>query len=344
MTIDNTTISVVKTFSPPVPVSNLLFASNFAANTSLAPFTYGAQGRAFFSGTDAGTGFAWPVSGGGSGQALNTLWTDCYLIPYTGTTLTAGNINNYGRATIRAVTGPDGTTENELFLELLDAGLIATGTANVAYGAQMPFEFLRITDGTPTPPALDDIYISYYFKRPGSLLTDLPTGGNATISILKTGGHDGLYGGDLRILLNIFKDAAGNLYWKTECDRDANGTMTTDPSGILSFDMGGSFKYWKESNKSVPVVLDAWNKCEIYIHRHAKNGIVLIAINDQIICYHVGRTLGEFGYQWGRIMIQNVYGSHKIGSAEVVRVRVRDYPPAGSALQLPAASLLYKYG
>ncbi|PTQ70866.1 hypothetical protein C8R26_13153 [Nitrosomonas oligotropha] len=81
MAIDNATVSVVKAFNPPIPTPVQLFASNFAANTSLAAFTYGSTGRAFFSGTDAETGFAWPVSGGGSNQALNTLWTDCYLIP-----------------------------------------------------------------------------------------------------------------------------------------------------------------------------------------------------------------------------------------------------------------------
>ncbi|PTQ64105.1 hypothetical protein C8R26_1701 [Nitrosomonas oligotropha] len=228
-------------------------------------------------------------------------------------------------------------------MEVLDSGKIATGS-DVSYGAQMPFEFLRITDGTPTPSALDDIYIRYYFKRPGNLLTDLPVGGNAVISELKTGGHTGLYGGDLRILTNILKDSAGNLYWKTECDRAANGIFSADPSGMLAFDVGGSFKYWQESNKSVPVVLDAWNKCEIYIHRHAKNGIVLIAINDQIICYHVGRTIGEFGYSWGRVIIHNVYGSHKIGSAEIARPEIWNYPKNGSVLQAHAASLLYRYG
>lgn len=343
MSIDNTTISVIKPFNPPVPVSNLLFASNFAAGSAITPFTFGAQGRATFSGTDAETGFTWPVVGDGSGQPINSLWTDCYLIPYTGTTLTAGNIDNYGRATIRTVNGPDGTPEKTLFLELLDAGAIATSN-NVAYGAQMPLEFVRIVGGTPTPPALDDVYISQYFKRPSALLGDLPVDGDAMVLELKTGGHDNLYGGDLRILLKISKNANGILFWKSECDRGGNGSMTNDPSGILTWVVDGSFKYWQEYNRSVPVVLDAWNKCEVYIHRHAKNGIVLIAINDQIICYHVGRTVGEFGNHWGRIMIHNIYGNHKIGTAEIARPRLRDFPPAGSALQLPAASLLYRYG
>ena len=120
--------------------------------------------------------------------------------------------------------------------------------------------------------------------------------------------------------------------------------MTTDPSGILSFASNDGIKYWQESNKSVPVVLDAWNKCEIYIHRHQKNGIVLIAMNDQIICYQVGRTMGEFGYQWGRIMVQNIYGHHKIGSVELARVGMWNYPPIGSVLNAHAASLLYRYG
>ena len=120
-----------------------------------------------------------------------------------------------------------------------------------------------------------------------------------------------------------------------------------DPSGILPFSGVATdsyfSKYWQEIDKSITVPVDQWNKLEIYIYRHPKNGIVLSAINDQIVCFHVGRTLGEFGYKWGRLFPFLLYSGTGDTSGEMCRPRFRDYPPAGSVLQMPASKLLDRY-
>ncbi|SDX24219.1 hypothetical protein [Nitrosomonas oligotropha] len=342
MTIDNATISVVKTINPPIPASTQLFASNF--KVSISAFATG--GRASFSGTDTDTGYVWPFSGGGSNQALKSVLSDCLLINnYVSGGITAANAGSYGRATIRDAVGAPG--EKELFLELLDSGAIdRVDHTNQPFGAQLDLEFSRIQDGmSPLPPDFNDLYVSHYFKFPASIATDLAVGGYTTIFDIKSGGYTNLYNGDNRITVGLIKGADGNLYTRTDGDRNANGSViATSPDGILPWVYDGTFSYWRETFKSFPITLDAWHKFEIYIHRDAKNGICLVSIDDTIVCYHVGRTLGEFGLPWGRIFPFLIYGNHGPGKGSVRRLRVHDYPPNGSALQLPAASLLYRYG
>lgn len=353
MAINNKTIIngisnlTVNNFTP-----TQLFASNFAASTTKDNFaqkssgTLPSQAWDTFTGTDASTGFTWPGASAnmphampGSPMQLN--WTHVFLMNNYATTMTT--VSNYGTSVISSTAGagPGGSTEQQLTLNLKDTGLIDHGV-NEPFGGQLWLMLNRISGGTNIPPSdLNDLYISYYFKHTSTTGSTLPNDGLLAISDFKTGGYSNLYGGDFRIFTGIYKDASGNLMWQATCDAAANGTMTAAPDTMKPFvNTAGDFWYWKESNKTIPVTFNAWHKFELYIHRHATKGIFLWGIDDQIACAHQGRTLGEFGLQWGRLMAFGIYSSYGPGQGSMVRLNCYDYPPNGSVLQDQARKML----
>lgn len=351
MTINNKTI--LSGISD-APLNNFvptkLFASNFAAGTTKDNFAGKTSGSApsnawdTISGIDNSTGFTWPGQSANMpnampGTPLNINWSTVLLINNYATTM--GTVSDYGTATIQDTTGPDGTTEKELALNLKDTGLINNGS-NVGFGGQMWLLLNRISTGTVIPASdINDIYVGYHFKHPASMGSTLPNSGRMIISDFKSGGDAGLYGGDFRILTAIEKDASGNLMWRAMADRGGNTTKTVAPDGIKPFDAtSGNFLYWRETNKVLPVTFNVWHKYELYIHRHATKGLALWAIDDQVICAHQGRTLGEYGNQWGRFMPFGIYTSAGPGSGSIVRPEIWDFPKNGSVLQDFARKML----
>lgn len=329
------------------PASNLLFSSNFSGAPNLAAWAVSGTAARNLSGTDTETGFTWPTSGMGF-QALGSYGSSIILINNyaTAATVVAG-ANNYGTVTIQSEPGPDGPNENVIRLNLLDSGLINNGS-NVAFGGQMHIQIGRVTDGISPGVDLDNLYMTYYFKRSSTLFNSMATNNVAVQWDFKSGGYNNLYGGDFRMYMDLYKHSNGNVYSAFIADRAANGSMTAAPDGILPFniipgDSTSAFRYWREANDSVAILPDVWNKLEIFINRHEKNGVLLSAINDQIVCKHVGRTLGEFGNIWGRLFALSCYGNSFQSDNSMCRFRCRDYPPAGSVLQIPAAILLDRY-
>lgn len=315
--------------------SNLLFSSNFAANTALDAYVFGgaAARRNFTNAVDNQTGFRWPYNGG-SDQALDALYSSILFIR-NGVTLSGANVGTYGTFAITDATGPDDTTEKVLDMSIIDGG--------AAWNSQMNLEFQRIGNGTGlSSPDLNDFYFSYYFKRPASFLSALSVGQVAVQWDVKTGGFANLYGGDLRFYGMLYKGSDGFLYSFAGTDKHANGTMTHDPSGIIPF-APLSTPYWLNTNKTVQIPVDEWVKAEVYIHRHATKGLCLVAYNDQITCQQIGRTLGEYGNKIGRIFPFSLYSQLSAISGSMCRLRFYDYPPGDSVLQMPAARLLYKY-
>lgn len=326
-----------------------LFASNFAASSAKDSFATKTSGSApstawdTISGIDNSTGFTWPGQSANfpnamPGAPLDTNWSMVQLINNYATTM--GTVSNYGTAVIQDTTGPDGTTEKELALNLIDTGQRDNG-ANVGFGGQMWLTLNRISSSTVIPGSdINDIYVAYYFKHPASIGSTLPNSGRSIISDFKSGGYGGLYGGDFRLATAIEKDSAGNLLWRVIADRNGNGSGIISPDGIKPFDTSGNFWYWKETNKVIPVTFNAWHKFELYVHRHATKGICLWAIDDQIACAHQGRTLGEYGNQWGRFMLFGIYHQGGPGSGSIVRPEVWDFPKNGSVLQDLARKML----
>lgn len=300
-----------------------------------------------FTGTDSETGFTWPDNDGDHEGPLD-IYYGSLLRSYTSPpeAITGANFSTYYGAEIQTITGPDATSEKALYLEVK--------SQNAAHASQIDLQFQRIINSTDTA-AIGDIphlYCSYYCKRPASVRDLLATGQSIVQLDYKSGGGSagsGWYGGDSRLIQTLYKAQDGNLYVATMFDRNANGavadggTISAAPDGILPWVYDGNFRYWIERDKTVPVPVDAWYKFETYIYRHPKNGIVISAINDQIICSHVGRTMGEFGNFWGRFFPVLAYGHVAPNALWACRLRFRDYPPAGSVLQMPAANLLYKY-
>ncbi|MBS0299975.1 MAG: hypothetical protein JSR32_08645 [Proteobacteria bacterium] len=184
----------------------------------------------------------------------------------------------------------------------------------------------------------------YYFKHPTTAGSTLPNDGLLTVSDFKPSGYGGTFGGDFRIFTSIEKDSSGNLMWRVTADRASYATPSTPanaPDGIKPFvSISGSFWYWKETNKVIPVTFNAWHKFELYIHWHATKGLCLWAIDDQIACAHQGRTLGEYNNQWGRLMLFGIYNSYGPGSGSIVRHEAWDFPKNGSVLQDLARKML----
>jgi len=350
MSINNKTIiSGISNLTQNNFVPTKLFATNFAAGTTKDNFATKTSGSTpssawdTISGTDNSTGFAWPgisasLPNSVPGAPLNINWSSVILQNNYASTMAA--VSSYGTAVIQDTVGPDGTIEKELALNLIDTGQINNGS-NQPFGGQIWFLLNRISSGTTISASdINDIYVSYYFKHPSSMGSTLPNSGRLVISDFKSGGYGGLYGGDFRVSTTIEKDSSGNLMWRAIADRAGNATPAAAPDGIKSFDTSGNFWYWKETNKVIPVTFNVWHKFELYIHRHATKGLVLWAIDDQIACAHQGRTLGEYGNQWGRFMLFGIYSSYGPGSGSVVRPEIWDFPKNGSVLQSNARKML----
>ena len=322
--------------------SNLLLSTNFAGTTGTGSFA----STFVLTGTDSETGLVWPDNDGDYETPLNILYANLFhFYSAPPETINAASWPTYYAGEIQAVTGPDGTSEKALYLEVK--------SQNAPNASQIELQLQRIINSTNTAAIgdLPHLYTSYWFKRPASVLTGMAVGDGLVQFDYKSGGGaagSGWYGGDARLIQELYKAADGNGYLRTRFDRNANGqvseggTITNAPDGILPWTVS-NFRYWQEINKTVPVPFGQWVKYEMYIYRHQKNGIVLSAINDQIVCAHVGRTMGEFGNYWGRLFPIIAYGTYAPNSLWACRLRFRDYPPAGSVLQIPAAEHIYKH-
>ncbi|QOJ24077.1 MAG: hypothetical protein HRU78_10835 [Gammaproteobacteria bacterium] len=219
MTIDQTTIlNGIKTFTPNLS-STLLFESNFEPNVTHNNFAVnGIQDQ--LSGTDLTTGFIWPTAqpsfpNGGAGQALNCNWSVIYL-GHKYATLSPANVGNYAVVDFPTMIGPDGSTGRALHLNLKDTGALDNNKdlpyyTNRPFGGQLDLMFNRISNNTnPLPPMLEDVYFSYWCKRPGALSAQIPNVNDVVVQVdNKTGGwFDGTknqYGGGGRVTLCIVR-------------------------------------------------------------------------------------------------------------------------------------------
>lgn len=342
--LDNMTISYANKragIANPIitpPASNLLFASDFTGAPSFGAWEVdGGTATRKLTGVDAATGYRWPTSGLGGNQNPGGCYGSSVIMIKNGVAAADVVTNNasYGSVNIGSEIGPSGGAENYLEMIMLDGA---------AFSGQIDLQFGRVSGGGYIPPDMTNLYMSYYFKFPASVFSALTANQSAILWDFKSGGYGGLYGGDFRLLNYLRKSSNGNIYSHVRADRSANGTMTNAPDGILPFvTTAGVFWYWDETDKTVPIPADTWVKFELFINRHEKTGIVLTAINDQIACRHVGRTLGEFGNVWGRLFPMLCYSYAAQTSVKVCQFRFRDYPPAGSVLQILAANLLDRY-
>ena len=304
-----TNVNVTCTSSATTPTAKLLFKSNFGKGVSLAPvsgyYTSGHGAWQGLVGTDAETGFTWPI------KAFGAWFSGVQLI--TIDTITADTINNYVQNTIQPVMGPKGTVVNELFQNVKIKGPVG------AAGSQAPFIITRPTNIGDVSSA----YISYWFKYPADLadkLDPLVSSGNWRVQFeFKTGGYAGNdSAGDYRIATNILKGTDGKMYWLTKGDNVANGPFTATT-------------YWRVANTTVPIPVGKWFKFEVYWNRSAgSDGRYWSAVDGQVIVDRMGPNMGDYKLPINRIMINNAYsGGYPTVESHSTGLEIWDGFPCG---------------
>ena len=286
---------------PSAPTAKLLFKTNFGAGVTLAAPSSMSSTASWqdLKGTDAQTGFSFPVSALGSDR------TGLQLIGahrMTGAALRTDNLNEYFGNELRTTTGPDGKPASEIFFNLRKKDEpVGKG------GSQIPLMINRPSTIGDT----GDVYISYWFKHRADLAAQLDhkvSAGNWRVQFeFKTGGFKDpakgkeAYAGDYRISTTILKSKdEGKLYWRSKGDNSAN---------MESFMPGWKrVTYWTVENDTVPVPVGEWFKFEVFWHRsNGSDGRYWAAVNGQVIADHLGPNMGEYNLPITRIMVTNVY-------------------------------------
>ena len=278
-----------------VSTAKMLFKTNFGAGVNLSSPSgiISSQAWQYITGTDASTGYTFPVSAIGSDS------TKIQLIgPYGsgGTALNTDNVSTFFGNSIRSTTGPKGNTVNELSL-ILKIKEELPGYAH----SQIPFLISRPWN----IPDTGDVYLSYWHKFPADLASKLfenvSSGNWRMLFEWKTGGWKDTYKGDYRMKTVVLKGTDGLLYWSNSWDNNANITSTDLPGWTLK-------TYWSEANKVVPVPLGRWFKFEVFWHRSAgTDGRYWVAVDGKVIADHYGPNIGDFGLPITRLMVTNVY-------------------------------------
>lgn len=314
---------------------NDITQSNFATMNSWSIFT----------GTDSETGYAWA---GKSGTYPNGGTGDMSVILNGVTclnddiTVTGANYTSYCSISIASEAGPDGTNENVLTMDLLDAGAIAHAGVNSAFGAQMWLMFTRIASSTsPLPADIENLYVSYHMKK-GTYLNTMAAGEDIIFEE-KTGGYGGLYGGDQRLAVAIVKPSSGSMYWRVKCDHSGNGSMTVTPYDTAwpgtSTDPG--FSYFKAENNTIPVPVNDWCKFELFLRRSRTDGCLMLAIDDQVAIIFTGNTMGEYNNPIGRLSPHGIYSQNGIGTSKIARLNISNYPSVSSVLYQQIVNYLF---
>jgi hypothetical protein len=162
----------------------------------------------------------------------------------------------------------------------------------------------------------------------------MPTGDDIFFEV-KTGGHLGDDGGDLRISGAIVKPASGDLYWKLTCDHGGNMEAgITLPNGNPWPTAGtNSYRYWQITNTSIPVQSDTWIKIEVFLRRSSSNGCMMLAIDDVSAMEYYGNTMGEYSNPIGRFAPFGIYSQNGTCSGKITDLLIANYPESGSVLE-----------
>ncbi len=276
-------------------LSKMLFKTSFGPGVKLSAPTdiSSSQAWQYITGTDAETGYTFPVSGLGSNETKLQL-----LGPYAGggTALTADNVNSFFGNAIQSVVGPKGNTVNALFLNLkIKEEPVGGARSQIPFLIQRPW----------TIPDTGDVYISYWHKFPADIASKL----DATVSSgnwrllfeWKTGGWNNTWKGDYRMQTVVLKGTDGVLYWNNAWDNNANITSAEVPTWTKK-------TYWSEANRTVPVPVGKWFKFEVFWHRSAgADGRYWAAVDGKKIADHYGPNIGDFKLPVTRIFVDNAY-------------------------------------
>ena len=317
------------------------FASKFnnVTNDLFSGFGVG-HTWALFTGTDSETGSAWygespTYPNGGTGPMDVILNGVMYLHEHVpGGLITPANYATYGNVQIVNEAGPTGANVNVLSLTAADAGLIDTGS-DQAFDTQQWLCFQSVASTTnPLPNDLENLYWRYWMKKPAYINT-MPTGSDIFFEV-KTGGYNGLYGGDLRISGEIVKPASGSLYWRVTCDHGGNVDEATTllPNGNPWPTAGtNSYLYWRAQNTAIPVAADTWTKIEVYLRRSRGRGCMMMAINDVSAMEYYGNTMGVYDNPIGRFSPFGIYSVKGTCSGKIWDLLIANYPENGSVLE-----------
>jgi hypothetical protein len=285
--------------------ATLLFRSGFEPGVTLEPpANCDGTNNCYqdFSGTDAVSGFTWPIQALGS---QNTQGGGNYLQAYQDSpALTVTNVCGFFETHLAQTVGYTGATTTALFQRL--QGSEYQG----ATGRQQSFNL------TPdTTVAESDFYMSFWLKFQPDLATQLITGqfpdeswGNWRIfADWKTGGPVGGgigsgcmpgrlgYQGDFRITIQVNHSDTNGLFWRTEADTMADGGLAYE-------------RYWRIDTTTVPVPIDTWFHVETFLHRSSgAGGRVWAAINGSVIVDRLGANMGVNSCKLNRIMAPILY-------------------------------------
>lgn len=302
-------ITVFSVLAPVANAANLLFKSNFGKGVSLGmPTSYYTKGAwQPLIGTDAETGYSWPVT------ALGANFSGIQLI--TMDPIDSSSIGSYITNEIRQVTGPKGKLVNEIFQNVKIKGDLGQA------GSQAPLMISRPW----TIGDVNDLYITYWFKYPA----DFPSKLVSTVSDanwrtqfeFKTGGYLNTLAGDYRISVVIIKGPDGELYWRTKGDNVANGPWSR-------------IDYWAVDNHEVAVPVDKWFKFEVYWHRSGgMDGRFWAAVDGQVITDHYGPNMGDYNLPVTRIMPNNAYsGGYATVESHSTGLEIWDGFPCGAGV------------
>ncbi len=165
--------------------ARLLFASGFERGVALGPETPYYQN---ITGTDAGTGFSWPISILGAREsALHPIDHDNHRATF---------------ARLETTRGHTGRQTRVLYQEMAyEVGDCCT---------QIPYEILNIQDGRR------DLYLRFWIKLDGASLHKP----DMWRSFFEWKSKDYARGAGFRLIAFIYSDADGRPYWTLQGDRD----------------------------------------------------------------------------------------------------------------------------
>jgi chitodextrinase len=219
----------------------------------------------------------------------------------TAAPVTSSTINNYVTNEIQQVTGPHGTPTYALFQNLK----VNTAAGPKWSASQDPLLITRDNASSGSQKTdVTNMYYTYWFMLQPNLVAALGTDSNTAwrvMSEFKTGGeiinNSVTWGGDYRTITLIGKNqSTGQLYWHTQADTVANGSVPLQT-------------FWSTNNTSVPVPVGEWFKYEVFWHRSSgSDGRYWAAVNGQVIVDHNGPNMGAKNLPIDRIFLNNNYG------------------------------------
>lgn len=266
----------------PVTGTRLLFKSGFESNMVLqGPLTGNGYQEKQLTGTDAATGYSWPIKAWGGYSYLQAMAYGGYKLAIDGSKPRTGSKSLYQQIT-------------------------NISTANYGDANQIPL----IWSPTNTLTQQKDLYITgWYYLQPdlADKLVYTSGGGPQSNGLwgdwrmfweYKTGGTGTNWGGDFRTKIEIMKNSSGKLYWKINADNNANGGYPRNSACWTS----------PVTNTTVPVPLGQWFKFEAFIHRSSgSDGRFWAKINGQTLIDRYQNNIGSHNDPINRMFLSTVY-------------------------------------